>query len=137
MLDCNRLKNHVPHSPDQAHLYQTTVLPDCGYSSSSRLVKLINHSTRLIWHPSTYLESIPVECKALWVLVRSPLRVSLKFGAESPTSHLLPQRKDPLEDLILYLVYRPDPIARKLQELLATNTHQLVGCVSNNTSFTS
>ncbi|KZT76607.1 hypothetical protein F511_46366 [Dorcoceras hygrometricum] len=32
-----------------------------------------------------------------------------KFGPQCPTSPLLPPRKDPLEDLILQLVYRPDP----------------------------
>ncbi|KZV36858.1 disease resistance protein [Dorcoceras hygrometricum] len=32
-----------------------------------------------------------------------------KFGPQCPTSPLLPPRKDPLEDLILQLVYRLDP----------------------------
>ncbi|KZV46730.1 hypothetical protein F511_36516 [Dorcoceras hygrometricum] len=32
-----------------------------------------------------------------------------EFGPQCPTSPLLPPRKDPLEDLILQLVYRPDP----------------------------
>ncbi|KZV49805.1 hypothetical protein F511_23530 [Dorcoceras hygrometricum] len=56
-----------------------------------------------------------------------------KFEAKSPTSPLLPRREDPLEDLILHLVYRPDPTALKLREVLATNAHQLV----TNTSFMS
>ncbi|KZV38364.1 hypothetical protein F511_16031 [Dorcoceras hygrometricum] len=41
-----------------------------------------------------------------------------KFGAKSHTSPLLLHRKYPLEDLILYLVYRPDPIALKMRKLL-------------------
>ncbi|KZV56786.1 hypothetical protein F511_34307 [Dorcoceras hygrometricum] len=32
-----------------------------------------------------------------------------KFGPQCPTSPLLPPQKDPLEDLILQLVYRPNP----------------------------
>ncbi|KZV40319.1 hypothetical protein F511_27405 [Dorcoceras hygrometricum] len=41
-------------------------------------------------------------------------------------------RKDPLEDLILHLVYIPDPSALMLRELQATNAHQLVDFDLNN-----
>ncbi|KZV15076.1 hypothetical protein F511_37478 [Dorcoceras hygrometricum] len=58
-----------------------------------------------------------------------------KFGVKSPISPLLPDRNDPLEDLILHLVCRPDPTAVKLQELLSTNAHQLAVDLNDSLKF--
>ncbi|KZV31851.1 hypothetical protein F511_44325 [Dorcoceras hygrometricum] len=46
-----------------------------------------------------------------------------KFGPQCPTSPLLPPRKDPLEDLILQLVYRPNPTASSFSHTVEAVVH--------------
>ncbi|KZV19947.1 hypothetical protein F511_30671 [Dorcoceras hygrometricum] len=48
-----------------------------------------------------------------------------KFGPQCPTSPLLPPLKDPLEDLILQLVYRPDPTTS------SCNLHDLISAIDS------
>ncbi|KZV37741.1 hypothetical protein F511_32059 [Dorcoceras hygrometricum] len=92
--------------------------------ANSSLTSFDTQLTEIVAHLTRASDSKKGEISAMKAVKKYAAICLWKFGAESPTSPLLPHGKDPLEDFD-YNSLQPDPTARKLQELLDTYAHQL------------